>query len=245
MATSEAESIQHVLALFKQHQALEETPARSTEGGGMFDASRENVAGSIIEIIQRENLGDLFIARAAEAEAFDQTHADSTDDTPEGVLMGRVALAFLLEQPNDTPTKLPLPDILQGNVEDSAERLQGKRLAFADKVVTIAGTKGQTAEDNTKWINDGRPLFTDEPVGAYSPRTRGSHIMLFLRAGENGSCIRITSARDEQTGSSFTSSSQVCSFFGLKPEATYSVDYDGHTLTLNELPSAEAVSNEE
>lgn len=240
-----------VLRLFGQYTSLEDREASSLAPDVLRDA-KARIGSEIATLLSDTNISELFLAKIEAAASFeaDMDLVESTgaldDDeldnarknAPRDARMGQVALRFLAggseqNDESDAPQAVAyeLPALFKGNVQQVADNLVGKRIHHGSLSVLVAGTQAQTKEDNKRWLAS-RPLFGDNPVDVFVAGYRGNP-MLFLRAEETDSCVRVSSAIDPVNGDKFLNPKQVCEALGLDKETVGHMTVRDNVVTLH------------
>ena len=225
--------VERVIGLYDQYMTLQVREADSPAGADTFGVARIQMGETIHDLLDQNGLRGRFLGHIAAAHEFDaeldaqQTSGALTEEgrataraqAPVEVKMGWIALGFSDELAEADQQSRSLPKVLDNAVEIAAYELQGQVLRFGDRNLSVLDTLAQPEATNEHWI-DSRPIFGDDPVAAYVALYRGNP-MLFLRAGEKNSCIRIVAGVNEPTGDKPANAKQVCEYLGLEGETTY------------------------
>lgn len=246
--------VERVIDLYDQYTVLTVREADSPVGADTFGPAREQMDETIRALLRDSTLREQFAGHVVIAQDFDRElevqqptaaeRARLRAAAPTEVKMGWVALTFLDQPPENSAAQADheLPDILNQRVEAAAEAVRGQVLEYAGRRLIVQKTLAQTASVNEHWIST-RPIFGDTPVDAYVASYRGNP-MLFLRAKDKDSCIRIVAGTNDVSGDKADNAKQVCHYLGLEGETTYNlIEVDGGIeLVLREQPDANEAS---
>ncbi len=241
-----------VLRLYDQFTTLEDRESVSL-APELLRMAKERVGAEIISLLSDAEVSRSFLDKTEAAVSFkddmtllvstnvlDETELeDARRNTPRDAKMGFVALRFLEQKPaeesagvsgKDQQVSHELPMLFRGDVQHVAAQLVGKHIQHGNSSVLVAATLPQTQDDNRRWLAS-RPLFGESPVNVFIANYRGNP-MLFLRAEETDSCVRISSGIDPDSGEQFVNPKQVCDALGLEPDTVGDMSVRDNVVTV-------------